>query len=240
MELSNIFESEHEENWRIVFAQYTELYRQSPSIDVAMHFAFFCWYLLWQWDEISFPGETLSPYEKGTVDTRNGISKSKLLFDLDVTTKHLLTSPDNTPVKYLIVLCLMKKIYPYFFKEDTFSEVKRQKVVASISQKPLDDVGTKAIYNYLRTKNATNILPAERIAVRTIFPTNSLTNPILLGFLLKMCLSTAQPFTFFFIRKYLFTCTVQGGIKMDCPPVHIRIGRQNCSPILVSKPSAKE
>ena len=44
MELSNIFESEHEENWRIVFAQYTELYRQSPSIDVAMHFAFFCWY----------------------------------------------------------------------------------------------------------------------------------------------------------------------------------------------------
>ena len=174
MELSNIFESGHEENWRIVFAQYTELYRQSPSIDVAMHFAFFCWYLLWQWDEISFPGETLSPYEKGTVDTRNGISKSKLLFDLDVTTKHLLTSPDNTPVKYLIVLCLMKKIYPYFFKEDTFSEVKRQKVVASISQKPLDDVGTKAIYNYLRTKNATNILPAERIAVRTIFPPNSL------------------------------------------------------------------
>ena len=61
----------------------------------------------------------------------------------------LMTSPDNTPVKYLIVLCLMKKIYPYFFKEDTFSEVKRQKVVASISQKPLDDVGTKAIYDYL-------------------------------------------------------------------------------------------
>ena len=59
MELSDIFESEHEENWRIVFIQYTELYRQSPSIDVAMHFAFFCWYLLWQWDEISFPGETL-------------------------------------------------------------------------------------------------------------------------------------------------------------------------------------
>lgn len=71
MEFSDIFESEHEENWRIVFVQYTELYRQSPSIDVAMHFAFFCWYLLWQWDEISFPGETLSPYEKGTVDTRN-------------------------------------------------------------------------------------------------------------------------------------------------------------------------
>ena len=51
---------------------------------------------------------------------------------------------------------------------------------------------------------------------------------------------TAQLFTFFFIRKYLFTCTLQGGIKMDCPPVHIRIGRQNCRPILVSKPSAKE
>ena len=34
--------------------------------------------------------------------------------------------------------------------------------------------------------------------------------------------------------------TIQGGIKMDCPPVHIRMGRQFCRPIFVSKPSAKE
>ena len=174
MELSNIFESEHEGNWKTAFQQYTELYRQSPSIDVAMHFAFFCWYLLWQWDEISFPGETLSPYEKGTVDTRNGISRTELLFDLDVTTKQLLASPENTPVNYLIVLSLMKKIYPYFFKEESFSEVKREQLLAFISQKPLADLGTKAIYDYLQTQNTVTTPPAEKIAVRTIFPPNSL------------------------------------------------------------------
>ncbi|WP_317320506.1 hypothetical protein [Subdoligranulum variabile] len=174
MELSNIFESEHEESWRTAFLQYTELYRQSLSIDVAMHFAFFCWYLLWQWDEISFPGEMLSPYEKGTVDTRNGISRTDLLFDLDVTTKQLLASPENTPVKYLIVLSLMKKNYPYFFKEETFSEVKRSQLLAFISQKTLADLGTKVIYDYLQTQNTVTILPAEKIAARTIFPPNSL------------------------------------------------------------------
>lgn len=174
MELSNFFESEHEESWRTAFLQYTELYRQSLSIDVAMHFAFFCWYLLWQWDEISFHGETLSPYEKGTVDTRNGISRTDLLFDLDVTTKQLLASPENTPVKYLIVLSLMKKIYPYFFKEETFSEVKRSQLLAFISQKTLADLGTKVIYDYLQTQNTVTILPAEKIAARTIFPPNSL------------------------------------------------------------------
>lgn len=29
----------------------------------------------------------------------------------------------------------------------------------------------------------------------------------------------------FFIGTYLFPCTVQGGTKMDCPPVHIESGR---------------
>lgn len=135
MELSNIFESEHEESWRTAFLQYTELYRQSLSIDVAMHFAFFCWYLLWQWDEISFPGEMLSPYEKGTVDTRNGISRTDLLFDLDVTTKQLLASPENTPVKYLIVLSLMKKFIPIFSKRKLSRKSKGVNCLLSLVKK---------------------------------------------------------------------------------------------------------
>lgn len=174
MELAKIFQAEQEGNWRIALAQYTELYRQNPSVDAAMHFAFFCWYLLWQWDEISFPGETLSPYERGSVDTRNGISRSELLFDLDVAAQRLLAAPEDPPVKYLIVLSLMKKIYPYFFKEDTFSEAKRQQLSAFIGQRPLGDSGTQTLWNYLQTQNTANILPAERIAVRTLFPSNSL------------------------------------------------------------------
>lgn len=174
MELSRIFESEREENWRIAFAQYTELYRQTPSLDAAMHFAFFCWYLLWQWDEISFPGERLSPYEKGTVDTRSGISRSGLLLNLDATTKHLLAPLETLPARYLVVLALMKKNYPYFFKEETFSEAKRQQLSALIRQKTLEDPGTQAIWNYLQTQSTAGILPSERTAVRSVFPSNSL------------------------------------------------------------------
>lgn len=174
MELNEIFEYEQKENWEVVFAQYKKIYQEKPSLDVAMHFAFFCWYMLWQWDEITFPGETLSPYEKDTVDIRNGISKSGLFSDLDRTTKYLLTSLENTPLKYLIVISLMKKIYPYFFKEDTFSEVKRQQLLYYISKKSLDDLGIKAIYDYLQTQSTNNIAPAAKIAINNLFPKNSL------------------------------------------------------------------
>lgn len=139
-----------------------------------MHFAFFCWYLLWQWDEISFPGETLSCYEKGSVDTRGGLSRSELLFNLDLTAKHLLDFPETTPVKYLLVLSLMKKIYPYFFKEETFSESRRQQLIAVLRQKTLSDPGTQAIYDYMQTQTTANILPAGKIAACALFPPDSL------------------------------------------------------------------
>ena len=174
MELSTIFEYEHKEDWETVSTLYVELYQQNPSQDVAMHFAFFCWYLLWQWDEISFLGETLSPYEKATVDTRNGISKTELLSNLDLTTQYLLTSLENTPQKYLVLLSLMKKIYPYFFKEETFSEVDRKKLFVFISQRTQDDLGTKVIYNYLQTQSTNNISPSEKVAVTNLFPKYSL------------------------------------------------------------------
>lgn len=174
MDLAKIFVSEREKHWKTAFAQYRELYRQSPSAEVAIHFAFFCWYLLWQWDEISFPGETLSCYERGSADTRGGIARSGLLFHLDLTAGQLLASPESIPAKYLLVLSLMKKIYPYFFKEETFSEDRRQQLVAFLRQKPLGDPGTQAIYDYLQTQSTAGILPAGKAAAPTLFPPDSL------------------------------------------------------------------
>ena len=76
--LSDIFTLESAEDWKNVFTHYESLYFTTKTNEIAIHFAFFCWYLLWQWDEICFPGEeSLSPYERPDADTRNGISKSR-------------------------------------------------------------------------------------------------------------------------------------------------------------------
>lgn len=43
-----------------------------------------------------------------------------------------------------------------------------------------------------------------------------------------------------FIYKYLLICTVQGGIKMGCPPAHTASGRHFCRSDAVSNPLIKE
>ena len=89
--LSEISSLESKKDWKNIAVKYEALYSKAPTKEVAIHFAFFCWYLLWQWDEICFPGEeALTPSERRTSDTRNGISKSKLFSNLDLTTKNLL------------------------------------------------------------------------------------------------------------------------------------------------------
>lgn len=171
--LSNIFIFEQREDWKEVSLQYTKLYQEKPTQAVAMHFAFFCWYLLWQWDEISFPGEKISPYERMTVDSRNGISKKDLLANLDATTQQLLSS-DKIPDKYLMVLVHMKMLYPYFFKDETLSEETAKKLLVSISDRSLSDLGVKVLSNYLRNQSNTAITDAEKEAVNSLFTKGSL------------------------------------------------------------------
>ena len=76
-------EKDQEQDWPKVFAQYKELYRRFPVQKVAIHFAFFCWYLLWQWDEIVFPGEKPSSHERAALDMRGGMSTSELYSSLN-------------------------------------------------------------------------------------------------------------------------------------------------------------
>lgn len=173
--LSDIFTLESAEDWKNVFTHYESLYFTTKTNEIAIHFAFFCWYLLWQWDEICFPGEeSLSPYERPDADTRNGISKSKLENNLDSSTEYLLTSWESTPKKYLIVLSHMKKIYPYFFREETFPEILAQQLLDFIAKKPFDELGVKIIYNYIQTQDSTHLTTNERTAICNLFPSNSL------------------------------------------------------------------
>lgn len=174
LKLSDIFQLEQAEEWKQVADQYAYLYTEMPTNRVAMHYAFFCWYLLWQWDEICFPGEeTISLYERPNADTRNGISKLGLLSQLNLTTKQLLTSGD-IPVKYLVILAHMKKIYPYFFQDDTFSEADRKHLVEAIGKTSFEELGTRTIYLYVQTQDASHLAQEEKTAVHDLFPNNSL------------------------------------------------------------------
>lgn len=174
LKLSDVFQSEQAEDWKQAADQYVSLYTVTPTNKVAMHYAFFCWYLLWQWDEICFPGEeTISLYERPNADTRNGISKSGLFSQLNLTTKQLLTASD-TPVKYLVILAHMEKIYPYFFQKDTFSETDRKQIVEAVGKAPFEELGVRVIYQYVQTQDASHLTKEEKAAVHDLFPSNSL------------------------------------------------------------------
>ena len=175
LRLSEIFSLESIKDWKNVSIHYESLYSSSKTKEVAIHFAFFCWYLLWQWDEICFPGEESIPvYERPNAEIRNGISHSKLFTDLDSTAKYLLTSWENTPKKYLVVLAHMKKIYPYFFREETFPEILVQQLLDYIAQSSFDELGVQVIYNYVRTENSTHLRTEEKAAIDNLFPKDSL------------------------------------------------------------------
>lgn len=180
LKLSDIFQLEQSEKWKEAAYQYAYLYAEMPTNQIAMHYAFFCWYLLWQWDEICFPGEEITPlYERINADTRNGISKSCLLSRLDLTTKQLLTIND-TPVEYLVMLTLMEKIYPYFFKKETFSEADRCQLIENIGKTSLENLGTKVIYQYVQTQASPTLIEKEKTAVSILFPQNSLIHTYLI------------------------------------------------------------
>ena len=172
--LQEIFALESAEDWKNTSEHYESLYSSVHTNEVAIHFAFFCWYLLWQWDEICFPGEeSMSIYERPNAETRNGISKS-LFSNLDLTTSQLLTSWESVPPKYLVVLALMKKIYPYFFRESTFSETLEQNLLNFISHNFFNELGVRTIYNYIQTQDSEHLTANEKMAINSLFPKGSL------------------------------------------------------------------
>ena len=174
VQLSDAFQSERTGNWKQAAEQYAILYTEMPTKQTAMHYGFFCWYLLWQWDEICFPGEeAISPYERPNADTRNGISQSELLSQLNLTTKQLLSSGD-VPVTYQVVLAHMEKIYPYFFQNTVFSESDREHLVEVIGKTSFAEPGARAIYQYVQTQDVSQISKEDRDAARELFPHNSL------------------------------------------------------------------
>ena len=164
-------ESEQEQDWPKVFAQYKELYRQFPVQKVAIHFAFFCWYLLWQWDEVVFPGEQLSSYERAALDTRGGMSQSELYSSLNCMASKLLSSVDETEDKYLAILIHMRNIYPYFFESNILSDELAGQILVYLENKQTADPVTKRICLYQRNPDITQP-SGEKKADDEMFPSD--------------------------------------------------------------------
>ncbi|KIR01265.1 hypothetical protein P261_00079 [Lachnospiraceae bacterium TWA4] len=174
LKIEDVFISEDKENWGVALSQYKELYYEKQSSYTAIHFAFLCWYILWQWDEISFRGESLTPYEKPITDTRCGISRNELFDDLEMLSRNLLNTKNEIEIKYLMVLCHMKQTYSYFFEEEVFSERDCQQIKKQISMHPFNETGMKVLCTYLHTKCAYKVTLEERMAVHNLFPMHSL------------------------------------------------------------------
>lgn len=56
-DLKAILDYEHNEQWLAALNCYKGIWDHNPTDDVAIRYCFFCWYLIWQWEQIDFPGE---------------------------------------------------------------------------------------------------------------------------------------------------------------------------------------
>ena len=155
-------EKDQEQDWPRVFAQYKELYRRFPVQKVAIHFAFFCWYLLWQWDEIVFPGEKLSSHEQAALDMRGGMSTSELYSSLNCMASKLLSSVDKNEDRYLAILIHMRHIYPYFFESNILSDESAEQILVYLENKQTTDLITKRICLYQRNPDMTQSSGEEK------------------------------------------------------------------------------
>lgn len=178
MELMNqkllkLFEYEANNEWYSAFGGYKDLCSSVYTPEVAIHHAFFCWYMLWQWDEMVFPGETLSLSERITVDIRGGISKSELNINLNRMTQQLLLD-DKVPAKYIAVLVHIKRIFPYFFKADVFSDEKAEELLTQLERTKDSDFMTIIICAYQRNANVQVKSEIEKHAIMDAFLPNSL------------------------------------------------------------------
>lgn len=126
-DLKAILDYEHNEQWLAALNCYKGIWDHNPTDDVAIRYCFFCWYLIWQWEQIDFPGEDISFEAKITVDNRMGISKAEL--------EHTLSSIacgyyNNFQIEYKCILVHLKRLIPYAFSfSSKYSIAQRNAIV---------------------------------------------------------------------------------------------------------------
>lgn len=118
------------------------IWDHNPTDDVAIRYCFFCWYLIWQWEQIDFPGEDISFEAKITVDNRMGISKAEL--------EHTLSSiacgySNNFQIEYKCILVHLKRLIPYAF---SFSSKSTETLLSELQKAAKGNAVAQAILRY--------------------------------------------------------------------------------------------
>ena len=92
-DLKAILDYEHNEQWLAALNCYKGIWDHNPTDDVAIRYCFFCWYLIWQREQIDFPGEDISFEAKITVDNRMVVIPNGTLSNATI------TNVSNEPVR---------------------------------------------------------------------------------------------------------------------------------------------
>ena len=144
---------------------YKGIWDHNPTDDVAIRYCFFCWYLIWQWEQIDFPGEDISFEAKITVDNRMGISKAEL--------EHTLSSIacgyyNNFQIEYKCILVHLKRLIPYAF---SFSSKSTETLLSELQKAAKGNAVAQAILRYQQDNSFKCKSDSDQISIQKFFPT---------------------------------------------------------------------
>lgn len=164
-DLKAILDYEHNEQWLAALNCYKGIWDHNPTDDVAIRYCFFCWYFIWQWEQIDFPGEDISFEAKITVDNRMGISKAEL--------EHTLSSiacgySNNFQIEYKCILVHLKRLIPYAF---SFSSKSTETLLSELQKAAKGNAVAQAILRYQQDNSFKCKSDSDQISIQKFFPT---------------------------------------------------------------------
>mgnify|MGYP000008141189 CR=1 FL=1 len=164
-DLKAILDYEHNEQWFAALNCYKGIWDHNPTDDVAIRYCFFCWYLIWQREQIDFPGEDISFEAKITVDNRMGISKAEL--------EHTLSSiacgySNNFQIEYKCILVHLKRLIPYAF---SFSSKSTETLLSELQKAAKGNAVAQAILRYQQDNSFKCKSDSDQISIQKFFPT---------------------------------------------------------------------
>ena len=117
---------------------------------MAIRTVFFCWYFIWQWDEIDFPDEHYSIEEKGFTDRRGGLSLSALTQMISPMAHQIASGEIGASPEEQMILVHMQRIYPYFFDASLFSDQDAQRLFRLLNRNRESSRVVSALCSYRR------------------------------------------------------------------------------------------
>lgn len=139
---------EDAQRWKDAFQLYQS--NGGDSGAMAIRAVFFCWYFLWQWDEIDFPGKSYSIEEKNSIDRRGGLSLSALTRLISPMAHKIAAGEISASPEEQMILVHMQRIYPYFFDASLFSSQDAQRLFRLLNRNRRNSTVVSALCSYRR------------------------------------------------------------------------------------------